>query len=173
MADELSEPATATAQPNGADTGPAIGMISQYVKDLSFENPNAPACYQWQSVPQVDVQFNISSTPLGDEVHETVLKIEISSKRPEGTDFIVDLSYAGLFGVRNVPEEQVHAFMFAEAPRIIFPFARRIIADAVRDGGFAPLLLEPIDFNGLYLAQRDQMAAQAAADGLDAPVGNA
>lgn len=173
MADETSEPVTTTPQPNGADTGPAIGLISQYVKDLSFENPNAPACYQWQSVPQVDVQFNISSTPLGDEVHETVLKIEISSKRPEGTDFIVDLSYAGLFGVRNVAEDQVHAFMFAEAPRIIFPFARRIIADAVRDGGFAPLLLEPIDFNGLYLAQRDQMAAQAAADGLDQPVGNA
>ena len=173
MADETSDTVTTTPQPNGADTGPAIGLISQYVKDLSFENPNAPACYQWQSVPQVDVQFNISSTPLGDEVHETVLKIEISSKRPEGTDFIVDLSYAGLFGVRNVAEDQVHAFMFAEAPRIIFPFARRIIADAVRDGGFAPLLLEPIDFNGLYLAQRDQMAAQAAADGLDQPVGNA
>ncbi len=173
MADEISDTVFTTSQPNGADTGPAIGMISQYVKDLSFENPNAPACYQWQSTPQVDVQFNISSTPLGDEVHETVLKIEISSKRPEGTDFIVDLSYAGLFGVRNVPEEQVHAFMFAEAPRIIFPFARRIIADAVRDGGFAPLLLEPIDFNGLYLAQRDQMAAQAGAAGLDEPVGNA
>ncbi len=173
MADETSDTVTITSQPNGADTGPAIGLISQYVKDLSFENPNAPACYQWQSVPQVDVQFNISSTPLGDEVHETVLKIEISSKRPEGTDFIVDLSYAGLFGVRNVAEDQVHAFMFAEAPRIIFPFARRIIADAVRDGGFAPLLLEPIDFNGLYLAQREQMAAQAAADGLDQPVGNA
>ena len=168
MADE-----TPAALPNGEDTLPAIGLISQYVKDLSFENPNAPGVYQWQSAPNVDVQFNISSTPLGDEVHETVLKIEISSKRPEGTDFIVDLSYAGLFGVRNVAEDQVHAFMFAEAPRIIFPFARRIIADAVRDGGFAPLLLEPIDFNGLYLAQRDQMAAQAAADGLDQPVGNA
>ena len=175
MADETSPTDTidVTPQPNGADPGPAIGLISQYVKDLSFENPNAPACYQWASVPQVDVQFNISANPVADGVHETILKIEISSKRPEGTDFIVDLSYAGLFGVRNVPEEQVHAFMFAEAPRIIFPFARRIIADAVRDGGFAPLLLEPIDFNGLYLAQRDQLAAQAGETGLDQPLGNA
>lgn len=173
MADETSDTVTTTIQPNGADAGPAIGLISQYVKDLSFENPSAPACYQWVSQPQVDVQFNISANPVADGVHETILKIEITSKRPEGTDFIVDLAYAGLFGVRNVPEEQVHAFMFAEAPRIIFPFARRIIADAVRDGGFAPLLLEPIDFNGLYLAQREQMAAQAAADGLDQPVGNA
>lgn len=175
MADETlpTDTIDVNPQPNGADNGPAIGLISQYVKDLSFENPNAPACYQWTSVPQVDVQFNISANPVAEGVHETILKIEISSKRPEGTDFIVDLSYAGLFGVRNVSEDQVHAFMFAEAPRIIFPFARRIIADAVRDGGFAPLLLEPIDFNGLYLAQREQMAAQAAADGLDQPVGNA
>lgn len=175
MADETlpTDTIDVNPQPNGADNGPAIGLISQYVKDLSFENPNAPACYQWQSQPQVDVQFNISANPVADGVHETILKIEITSKRPEGTDFIVDLAYAGLFGVRNVPEDQVHAFMFAEAPRIIFPFARRIIADAVRDGGFAPLLLEPIDFNGLYLAQREQMAAQAAADGLDQPVGNA
>ncbi len=172
MADELA-PTDTAPQPNGADTGPAIGLISQYVKDLSFENPNAPACYGWQSQPQVDVQFNISANRVSDDVHETVLKIEISSKRPEGTDFIVDLSYAGLFGVRNVPEDGVHAFMFAEAPRIIFPFARRIIADAVRDGGFAPLLLEPIDFNGLYLAQREQLAAQAAEQGLDQPAGNA
>jgi preprotein translocase subunit SecB len=175
MADETAPNDTidVAAPANGMDTGPAIGLISQYVKDLSFENPNAPATYQWQSQPQVDVQFNISSALIADGVHETVLKIEISSKRPEGTDFIVDLAYAGLFAVRNVPEDQVHAFMYAEAPRIIFPFARRVIADAVRDGGFAPLLLEPIDFNGLYLAQREQMAAQAAADGLDQPVGNA
>ena len=160
-------------QPNGEDTAPAIGMISQYVKDLSFENPNAPACYQWTSQPQVDVQFNIGSNPVADGVHETVLKIDISAIHPEGTGFVIDLSYAGLFGVRNVPQEQVYAFMLAEAPRIIFPFARRIIADAVRDGGFAPLLLEPIDFNGLFLAQREQMQAQGEGEALDQPLGNA
>jgi preprotein translocase subunit SecB len=153
---------------NGADTGPAIGMISQYVKDLSFENPNSPACYQWTSAPQIDVQFNIGSQVVADGVHETVIKIDISSRHDEGQGFVVDLSYAGLFGIRNVPDDQIQAFMLAEAPRILFPFARRIIADAVRDGGFAPLLLEPIDFHGLFLAQQqERQAAQGGDDIVD------
>ncbi len=179
MADDVQPTDTAAANPgmaNGADTGPAIGLISQYVKDLSFENPAAPASYQWTSAPQMDVQFNIGSQPVADGVHESVIKIDISSSHPEGQSFVVDLSYAGLFGVRNVPDDQVQAFMLAEAPRILFPFARRVIAVAVRDGGYAPLLLEPIDFHGLYLAQREQHQAQSgnAGDGTDAPViGNA
>ncbi len=160
-----------TTTMNGADDAPAIGMISQYVKDLSFENPSAPAVYQWQSAPQVDIQFNIGSTPVGDNMHESALKIDISAKHPEGTAFVIDLTYAGLFGVRNVDDDQIHAFMLAEAPRILFPFARRVIADAVRDGGFAPLLLEPIDFHGLYLSQKAQMEGQAADFGH--PLGNA
>jgi preprotein translocase subunit SecB len=157
---------------NGADTGPAIGLISQYVKDLSFENPNAPAAYQWTSAPNIDVQFNIGSNPVADNVYESALKIDINTKHDEGQAYVIDLTYAGLFGVRNVPDDQVQAFLLAEAPRILFPFARRVIADAVRDGGFAPLLLEPIDFHGLFMAQQQQMAAQADAGG--APViGNA
>jgi preprotein translocase subunit SecB len=166
MADDVQPTDTIPADdpvPNGADTGPAIGLISQYVKDMSFENPSAPACYQWTSQPQIDVQFNIGSNVVGDGVHETALKIDITAKHPEGNSFIIDLTYAGLFGVRNVPDEQVHAFMLAEAPTILFPFARRVIADAVRDGGFMPLLLEPIDFRGLYMQQSAQMQEQQAA----------
>lgn len=156
MADE-----TAPILPNGEDTSPAIGLISQYVKDLSFENPNAPGVYQWQAAPNVDVQFNIGVQPAGENVHEVVLKIDVSSASDDGTLFVVDLTYAGLFGVRNVPVEQLQPFFLAEAPRILFPFARRVIADAVRDGGFAPLLLEPIDFHGLFLQQAAQMQAEA------------
>ncbi len=155
--------------PNGADTGPAIGMISQYVKDFSFENPNTPASYQWTSAPQIDVQFNIGTQVVGDNVHESAIKIDISARHDEGQSFIIDLTYAGLFGVRNVPADQVHAFMLAEAPRILFPFARRVIADAVRDGGFPPLLLEPIDFQGLYMAQAQANAGAQGDDG--APMG--
>ena len=160
-------------QPNGQDTSPAIGLISQYVKDLSFENPNAPACYQWQSAPQVDVQFNIGSAVVGDGVHETALKIDITATHPEGQSFVIDLTYAGLFGVRNVPDEQIQAFMLAEAPSLLFPFARRVIADAVRDGGFMPLLLDPIDFRAMFLAQSQQMQAEAAAAAMAEPAGNA
>lgn len=139
--------------PNGADTQPAIGLITQYVKDLSFENPNAPGVYQWPDQPEIEVQFNIASEQPGEDVYEVALKIEVRAKTAQGTAFAVDLTYAALFGMRNVPEDQVQPFLFAEAPRLVFPFARRVLADAVRDGGFPPLLLDPVDFNGLYLQQ--------------------
>ena len=158
--------------PNGEDTAPAVGIISQYVKDLSVENPNAPDSYQWQDAPQVDVQFNIGSRNVGPDVHEVELKIVLTSKHEGGTAFLVELAYCGLVGMRNVTEEQAHPFLFAEAPRILFPFARRIVADAVRDAGFPALMLEPIDFNGLYMAQIAQRDADLAA-GEGAPVGNA
>ena len=145
---------------NGADTGPAIGLISQYIKDLSFENPNAPAIFQSQAAPSIDVQFNIGTGQVGDEVHEVVLKIDVRAEVDGQVAFIVDLSYAGLFGVRNVPAEHLQPFMLGEAPRLLFPFARRVLADAVRDGGFPPLLLEPIDFGAMYLQQADQQGGE-------------
>lgn len=154
---------------NGEDTLPSAGIISQYVKDLSVENPNAPACFQWADAPQLDVQFNIAARGISDEVHEVELKIVLTAKAEAGTAYIVDLAYCGLIGYRNLDEGQAHAFIFAEAPRILFPFARRVVSDAVRDAGFPPLLLEPIDFNGLYI---QQLAAQQAEQG-EAPVGNA
>jgi preprotein translocase subunit SecB len=147
---EFGEPAA-----NGADNAPAVGLLSQYVKDFSFENPNAPAIYQAQTAPAIDVQFNIGSGKVADDVFEVVLKIEVRAQSDAQTAFIVDLSYAGLFGIRNVPEgEALDAFLLGEAPRLLFPFARRVLADAVRDGGFPPLMLEPIDFGGIYLQQR-------------------
>jgi preprotein translocase subunit SecB len=158
--------------PNGEDTGPAAGIISQYVKDMSVENPNAPESYQWQDPPQVDIQFNIGARPLSDEVQEVELKITVTAKAEAGTAYIVDLAYAGLIGMRNLEEAQMHAFTYAEAPRILFPFARRVIADAIRDAGYPPLMLEPIDFNGIYVAQ---LAAQQQGEGEagEAPAGNA
>ena len=141
------------AQPNGEDTLPQAGMISQYVKDLSFENPNAPAVYQWQGQPRIDVQFNIGAQQAGDDVHEVMLKIDVRAEAADKVAFQVELAYAGLFALRNVPEDQIQPFLLAEAPRLLFPFARRVLADAVRDGGFPPLLLEPIDFGALYMGQ--------------------
>ena len=145
---------------NGADTAPAAGMISQYVKDLSFENPTAPAIYQVQTPPQIDVQFNIAANQVADDVHEVVLKIDVRAETDGQVAFIVDLSFAGLFGLRNIPAEHVQPFLLGEAPRLLFPFARRVLSDAVRDGGFPPLLLEPIDFAQLYLQQSEQQGIQ-------------
>ena len=155
--------------PNGEDTAPAAGIISQYVKDLSVENPNAPDSYQWQDAPQVDVQFNIGAKPISEEVQEIELKIRLDARAQAGTAYIVELAYCALAGVRNIDAASAHAFYFAEVPRIVFPFARRVIADAVRDAGFQPIMLEPIDFNGLYM---QQLATQQQAEA-EAPAGNA
>ncbi len=166
---KLDDPLSSGPVPNGEDTTPTAGLISQYIKDLSVENPNAPLVYQWADAPQLDVQFNISAKPVEAEVHEIELKIRVNAKAEAGTAYIVDLVYCGLIGMRHLDEPSMHAFMFAEAPRQLFPFARRVVADAVRDAGFAPLLLEPIDFTGLYM---QQLGAQAEAANT-APAGNA
>lgn len=148
---------------NGADTAPAVGMISQYTKDLSFENPNAPAVYQLAGAPNIDVQFNIAAAQVAEDVHEVTLRIEVKAEHEGQVAFLVDLSYAALFGLRNFPAEHLQPFLLAEAPRLVFPFARRVLADAIRDGGFPPLLLEPIDFNGLYLQQQEAAEGSVAA----------
>lgn len=174
MADEndvLSDLNLDATQPNGADNQPSAGIITQYIKDLSVENPNAPAVYQWQEQPNIDLQFNIGADKVNDEVSEVELKVNLTAKTSKGDAYLIELAYCGLVGIRNVPEDQAHAFLFAEAPRMLFPFARRVIADAVRDAGFPPLMIDPIDFNGLYVqqlqAKREQEAA--AAGGAGAP----
>ena len=158
---------------NGADTQPVAGFLSQYIKDLSVENPRAPESFQWTEAPQLDVQFNIAARKLSEELTEVELKIAASAKTSQGTAYIVDLSFCGMVGMRNMTEDHMHAFTYAEAPRILFPFARRVIADAVRDAGFAPLLLDPIDFNALY-TQRLQQQQQEQGLGINsAPFGQA
>ena len=171
MAEDEGNVTTAEPLTNGEDTGPQIGIISQYVKDLSVENPNSPDVYQWEVQPNIDVQFNIGANQISDEVHEVELKIEVTAKADQGVAFAVELLYCGLIGIRNVSEEQSHPFLFAEAPRLLFPYARAIISDATRDAGFQPLMLEPIDFTSLYMQQREAQA-NAAGEG-EQPVGNA
>jgi preprotein translocase subunit SecB len=145
---------------NGEDMIPAAGLISQYVKDLSFENPNAPAVYQNQTPPAIDVQFNIGAAQVGDEVHEVVLKIDVRAETEGQVAFIVDLSYAGLFGLRNIPAEHVQPFLLGEAPRLLFPFARRVLSDAVRDGGFPPLLLRLLEIELREVDRLEQQGIQ-------------
>lgn len=162
MAENEFDPAPA---PNGVDNAPQIGLIAQYVKDLSFENPNSPGIYQSQIQPQIDVQINVASVPAADDVHEVAMKLEVRAiGENDSTAFAVELVYAGLFGVRNVAVEQLQPFLYAEAPRLLFPFARRIIAETVRDGNFPPLLLDPIDFAAMYMQQAEQANALATSE---------
>lgn len=145
---------------NGGDNSPQVGVISQYVKDLSFENPNSPAVYQWQGQPKIDVEFNIGSQQVADEIYEVAIKMEVTAATGEQTAFAVELLYAGLFGFRNFPAEQLQPFLLAEAPRLLFPFARQIVADCVQNGGFPPLLLDPVDFGALYMQRAAQQQAE-------------
>src|SRR5256885_5135762 len=140
---------------NGADDNgqPQVSILAQYVKDLSVENPSAPQVYSWQIQPSLDVQFNLNVQGAGEGVHEVTLKFDISARSDNGVHFVVDLSYAGLFAIRNVPEEALPPFLLIEAPRLLFPFARQVIPHAIANTGFPPLLLDPIDFASAYMAQ--------------------
>jgi preprotein translocase subunit SecB len=150
------------------DTMPQATALAQYIKDMSVENPSAPGVFQWPVQPQLDVQFNITVNRIAEEIHEAVLKITLKAVSDQGTHFVVDLAYAGLFGLRNLPDEALPPFLLIEAPRLLFPFARQIIAEQVQNLGFPPVLLDPIDFSGAYLAQVE--AANGGAIGDDAVV---
>ena len=149
---------------SGPEDTPQIAVLTQYIKDLSVESPNSPSVFQWQVQPQVDVQFNINVNNVSDEVHEVVLKVNVTARSDNGAHFVIDLSYAGLFGLRNLPEDAVGPFLLIEAPRLLFPFVRQVVADSVQHTGFPPLLLEPIDFNAVFL---QQLSANQEAQGGD------
>ena len=154
-----------------ADGQPEVGTIAQYIKDLSAENPSAPQVFQFQSSPELDVQFNIAVNRVSEQVHEVVLRIELKAASNDGAHFLVDLSYAGLFGIRNAPDDALPPFLLVEAPRLLFPFARQIVAEAVQNLGFPPVLLDPIDFGAAYMAQVEASQGEPLAD--VQPVGNA
>jgi preprotein translocase subunit SecB len=158
---------------NGAGEGgfqPQVSILAQYVKDLSVENPSAPQVYSWQVQPNLDVQFNLNVQGAGENVHEVSLKFDISARSDNGTHFVVDLTYAGLFAIQGVPQEALSPFLLIEAPRLLFPFARQVISEAVSNTGFPPLMLDPIDFASAYMAQLEA-AQQQGGQGGEQPVG--
>ena len=137
----------------------AINM--QYVKDLSFENPRAPQVFaNNQSAPQVQVNVDVGARQMAENVYEITLVLNAEAKSGEDVVFMVELTYAGLFTVPAIPQEQLRPLLLIECPRLLFPFARAIVADATRDGGFPPLMINPIDFAALYRRQAEVAAAQ-------------
>jgi preprotein translocase subunit SecB len=138
------------------DQLPQLNVVAQYIKDFSFENPNAPRSLQNnQEPPQIGIQINVNAQPLSDNEIEVVLKLEGKAESAGSLLFSFELDFAGVFRIRNVPQESLNAIVLIECPRLLFPFAREIIATAVRNGGFPPLLLDPVDFVSLY---RNKMA---------------
>ena len=145
-----------------AQESPAqLNVLAQYVKDLSFENPNAPrSLAPNQTQPSIGIQINVGVAPLSETDYEVSLKLEGKAENSGTVLFAVDLTYSGIFRLQNVPQQALHPLLMIECPRFLFPFARRLIADLSAEGGFPPFMLEPIDFAGIYAARRAQAEGQ-------------
>ena len=145
---------------------PQLNVLAQYTKDLSFENPNAPASLAPQATaPQINIQINVGANNVAQNEYEVTLSVEGKAENSGKMIFSFELAYAGVFRILNVPQENLHPLIMIECPRLLFPFAREIIATAVRDGGFPPLMLDPVDFVGLYQQNMQRQAAAQAASG--------
>jgi preprotein translocase subunit SecB len=147
---------------NGSGSGPAgapaLNVLVQYVKDLSFENPNAPRSLQpRQNPPEIGIQVNVNARQMSEEDFEVSVTLEASATESEEVLFKLEVDYGGVFRLLNIPAEQLHPIVMIECPRLLFPFLRQVVADATRNGGFPPLYIDPIDFFALY----QQRAAQA------------
>ncbi len=164
-----------TPKSNGGDSAaapqqeqqapPQLGILGQYLKDLSFENPNAPQSLALQQgQPQINIGVNVNAQQLGENDYEVTLEINAKAEHEGKVVFLVELTYCGIFRLQNIPQEMLSPVVLVECPRMLFPFARRILADVTRDGGFPPLMLDPIDFGAMY-AQRLAEQQQAQADG--------
>jgi preprotein translocase subunit SecB len=154
--------ADSSANGAGEDQGPSLHAMVQYTKDFSFENPNAPQSLGPQEKgPNISIQVNVNARQLAEADFEVSLALEGTAGEGAGTLFKFELDYAGVFRVQGVPEDQMHPVVMIECPRLLFPFARQIIAEAVRNGGFPPLYIDPIDFGALYQQRIAQEQAPA------------
>ena len=140
---------------------PQLNVLTQYTKDFSFENPNAPrSLTPPQQPPAINIQINVNVKGLAENDYEVELKIEGKADSGGTVLFGFDLTYAGVFRIQNVAQENIHPLVMIECPRLLFPFAREIVATAVRDGGFPPLLIDPIDFVALYRQKMSELQPQ-------------
>lgn len=143
----------------GMGQAPHIRILAQYIKDLSFENPNAPESLRANgSGPAIDLNVNVNARRKEDEenVYEVDLTVGAEATREDNPVFLTEIIYSGLFALENIPAQEAEPVLLIECPRLLFPFARRLLADVTRDGGFPPLMVDPIDFAGLYQAQLQQ-----------------
>ncbi|MCG8510712.1 MAG: protein-export chaperone SecB [Rhodospirillales bacterium] len=159
--DTANADAAAAAEGDEQEPQSPIAIIAQYIKDLSFEVPSAPGIFaeMQNEQPEISVNIDVKANPIQESVFEIVLHIEAQCKIGESSAFVCELAYGGLFAV-TVPAEHLQAILLIECPRLLFPFARNIVADATRDGGFPPLMLAPVDFVSMYQNQIAQQAAQ-------------
>jgi preprotein translocase subunit SecB len=157
---------TVSAAPQAAQPGtqPSFKILGQYLKDFSFENPNAPQSLgQQQQQPDINIAVNVNAKNLGGNDYEVELQLDAKATAGGKVLFAAELLYAGLFRLENFPANLVQAAALIECPRMLFPFARQIMADATRNGGFPPLMLDPIDFAAMYQKRMRAQQPQASA----------
>lgn len=137
--------------------GPRLAILAQYIKDLSFENPHGPGGFaQAQNRPEIQVKVDVRGEKRAQDQHEVVLELVVDARLGDRPVFLLELTYGGVFVLQNIPPDALQALLMIECPRLLFPFARRIVADLTRDGGFPPLMLDPIDFVALYRRRLQQ-----------------
>jgi len=167
MADEANDTVTTEGQ---AEQSPVkMQALAQFIRDMSFENILAQKGAKGEVKPELSVEVSLDAKKrTGDNQYEVITKFKVNSKNQGSGDplFLLELDYAGIFHIENVPEAQLHPFLLIECPRILFPFVRRIVSDVTRDGGFPPVNLDTVDFLALY---RQEIARRAAAEKPDTP----
>ena len=153
--------ANETNNGNGA-TNPSLTILAQYTKDLSFENPGAPRSLQARDkAPDININVNVNANPLSESDFDVVLTLSAEAKEADRTLFHTELVYGGVFRVTGFPQEHMLPLLFIECPRLLFPFARQIVADVTRNGGFPPLMIDPIDFAQMFTQRMAEEQARA------------
>jgi preprotein translocase subunit SecB len=139
------------ADENTQSASPSINILAQYTKDLSFENPGAPGSLQARDkAPNINIAVNVNANPLSDNDFDVVLSLNAEAKEGDKVVFAAELVYGGVFRITGFPQEHMLPVLFIECPRLLFPFARQIVADVTRNGGFPPLMIDPIDFAQMF-----------------------
>jgi len=142
---------------------PSLNILAQYIKDLSFENPGAPRSLQARdNAPAINISVNVNANPLSENDFDVVLSLNAEAKDGDKALFAVELVYGGVFRITGFPQEHILPILFIECPRLLFPFARQIVADATRNGGFPPLMIDPIDFAQMYQSRMAEEQAKSA-----------
>lgn len=164
MAKEPSEKKDAPAEGAQAGNGaaPQLGVLTQYIKDLSFESPGAPQSLQGRDqAPQININVNVNANPISETEYDVTLALNAKAESGKEVLFNIELLYGGVFHINGFPQEHMLPILFIECPRLLFPFARQIIADASRNGGFPPLMLDPIDFAQMFQQKMAEEQAKA------------
>lgn len=146
---------------------PDVQILAQFVRDLSFENVGVIQGTPAHGQPDISVSVNLDAGHMSEDNYRLNMKITAKAVTPEGTRFLVELDYGGVFLIQNAPESHIHPILFIECPRQLWPFARRVVADVTRDGGYPPLMLDNIDFAGLYRQKMAEMQGEAGQGGAD------